>query len=450
MSDKATILMRRLGVKTKKVSKGWFSSESRAVLDGERGDGEVLCAVEIDGAKPRRVAAGVDGAFADGEAPAKDDMLFAVRRTPFGFDMSIPAGRDSDGFEWFFEVGGMLEITKPEAFAAKFRGDVEKDKPLMAEAFEKALGTIPSTILHDKLTVEVLGVMSLEDKDAGEQYADIRKSLEAWRSANEAFVASATNDAFKTFFNADGVARLDGSSFHARSPQREEADKKRQMLKLAELNARIAALKGPRPEIKMKAAAHRNGIHSRDLFPETSSTFAEGTPAGFGPQATDPERQDNRLSIGDIVTLELSSNIDGWLHLYNYGTSGKVIQLAPGAYSSLDNGRIHAGRTYVAGNGGDLITVPLRENGPTTAQGGHTERFIAIITKYPVDISAESVKAVFDRRNPGKGFASRGGFGAVEEIHHPDDEEPLEVAMASLLDLPPEDWVQGTLELEVV
>ena len=90
------------------------------------------------------------------------------------------------------------------------------------------------------------------------------------------------------------------------------------------------------------------------------------------------------------------------------------------------------------------------EGGPTTAQHGYMERFIAIITKYPVDISTASVKAMFDKRNPGKVCATRGGFGSVEEVRQPDANEPVEVAVATLLDLPPEDWVQGTLELEVV
>ena len=104
----------------------------------------------------------------------------------------------------------------------------------------------------------------------------------------------------------------------------------------------------------------------------------------------------------------------------------------------------------MADDGGDLIGVPLKENGPTTAAKGRMERFIAIVTKSPVNISTESVKAMFDKRNPGAAFTTRGGFGSVEEVRHDEEEEPLEVAVASLLDIPPEEWVQGTLELEVV
>lgn len=491
MQDKTTILMRRMGVKTEKVRKGLFGHELRLSLDGKCGRTEVLCVVCKDGTNARVVNADKQGIFADcGKAPTDSELLFAVVRTPFYFDMAISAGKDADGFEWYFKVGGMLEITKPEIFAGKFRGEGDS---LDVTTFESRLGTIPSTVLHDQITVDVLGVMSLEDKGADEKYADIRKNLEAWRSTNEAFVASAIDSAFKSFFGVDGVARLDVSEFHAQSPMREEAIAKEKaagektvrdqiakaesdraaadakqaeeerraeelrdrehQLKLAELDKKIAALSGPRPEIRMKTRVYVQGsnVNTRDLFADTSTTFiTKRLDPGYSAHAIHSPRPVNRLSIGDVVGLELSSNIDGWLHLFNYGTSGNVYQLVPGEYSRLSDGRIFANQTYVADRGGDLISVPLREGGPTTAQYGYMERFIAIITKYPVDISTASVKAMFDRRNPGKVCATRGGFGSVEEVRQPDANEPVEVAVATLLDLPPEDWVQGTLELEVV
>lgn len=489
MADQSTTLMRRMGVKTEKVRKGLFGHELRFAPNGDCGDSEILCTVRKDGSNARSVSVDGKGFFADGQVTADDALLFAVRRTPFYFDMAISAGKDADGFEWYFKVGGMLEITKPEIFACKFRGEGDS---LDITTFESRLGTIPSTVLHDQITVDVLGVMSLEDKGADEKYADIRKNLEAWRSTNEAFVASAIDSAFKSFFGSEGVARLGVSSFHAQSPMREEAIAKEKadgekvardriakaesdraaadakqaeeerraeelrdrehQLKLAELNRKIAALSGPRPEIRMKTRVYVQGssFNTRDLFADTSTTFAKcGSPSTGAPALHSP-RPANRLSIGDVVGLELSSNIDGWLHLFNYGTSGNVYQLVPGEYSRLSDGRIFANQTYIADQGGDLISVPLREGGPTTAQHGYMERFIAIITKYPVDISTASVKAMFDKRNPGKVCATRGGFGSVEEVRQPDANEPVEVAVATLLDLPPEDWVQGTLELEVV
>ena len=218
MADQSTILMRRMGVKTER--KGLFGHELRFAPNGECSDSDALYAVRKDGSNARSVCVDKKGFFADGQVPSDDELLFAVRRLPFYFDMAISAGKDADGFEWYFKVGGMLEITKPEIFAGKFRGEGDR---LDVMTFESRLGTIPSTVLHDQITVDVLGVMSLEDKGADEKYADIRKHLEAWRSTNEAFITSAIDSAFTSFFGVDAVARLDVSTFHAQSPMCEKA-----------------------------------------------------------------------------------------------------------------------------------------------------------------------------------------------------------------------------------
>lgn len=498
MSGHDTILMRRMGVRTELVKKGWLSPrEPRTVLDGECGEDEVLCAVDIEGKSPRVVKVGKDRAFAEGQAPRDRELLFAVRRTPFVFDMAVSAGRERDGFEWFFEVGGMLEILRPESFAAKFRGTVTAERPLGVEAFEAAQGTIPTTVLHDKVTMDVLGVPSLEDKDENKQYADIRKRLEAWREANEAFVASAINLALDTFFVTKGTARLDGSSFRARSPDREKAEERRriaeeearkaavaqqaaaeakeqerkdkerkqadelnelefqnqlaakrrendlaeaeQQLRLAEKQRQREALLGPRPEIWMEAPLYEQGsnVRTRDCVLETSTTYSG--------QATASKRPRNTIKVGDHLDFRLRTNIDGWLHLYNYGTSGKINPL-------FTNRHIFANETYAIEDGGNLHNGHLlvTDMTLTTRESGRLERFIAIITRERICLDENSVKAVFDRRNPGTGFRTRGKIGMVEEVGAAPEEVPLEEAMASLMELPPEDWVQGTLELEVI
>lgn len=222
MQDKSTILMRRVGVKTEKS--GWLGRETHLVLDGKCGDSEVLCAVGKDGANARVVKVDENGWFVDGQAPTAEELLFVVRRTPFDVDMMISAGKDSDGYEWFFNVGGKLAIVAPEVFAAKLRGDVEPGESLEVWSFVKQLGTIPTTVLHDKVTVDVFGVMSFEDKGAEDQYVDIRQSLEAWRLVNENYVASAVGGAFDAFFKVQGVVKFDASMFRAFSPKREEDD----------------------------------------------------------------------------------------------------------------------------------------------------------------------------------------------------------------------------------
>lgn len=224
MNDNKTIvLMRRVGVRTEQV--GLLGRASRLVLDGRCGDSEVLCAVSKDGSNARIVSVNRNGELIGQQQLADDELFFIVRRTPFNFDTSILAGNDSDGYEWYFKVGGILEIKRPEVFSAKFRGE---DKPLDIKTFEARLGTIPSTVMHDKVTTEVLGVMSLEDKGIDERYADIRKSLEAWRVTNEAFITSAIDLALASFFGLKNVAKLEVSSFHAQSPTLEaEKDKEK-------------------------------------------------------------------------------------------------------------------------------------------------------------------------------------------------------------------------------
>lgn len=222
MQDKTTILMRRMGVKTEKT--GWFGRELHLVLDGQCGDSEVLCAVRKDGERAHVVKTDENGRFADGQVPASDELLFAVRQTPLDIDMMISAGKDSDGYEWFFNVGGKLAIVAPEVFAKELRGDVEQGESLEVWRFVKKLGTILTTVLHDKVTVDVLGVMSFEDKGADDQYVNIRQSLEAWRLVNENYVASAVCGAFDTFFKAQGVVKFDATMFRALSPKREEDD----------------------------------------------------------------------------------------------------------------------------------------------------------------------------------------------------------------------------------
>lgn len=224
MADKSTILMRRMGVKVETVKTGWFGRESHVVLAGECGDDEVLCFVTNDGKEARQIVLGkVDELSANGKTLQEGAMLFAVRRTPFYFNTTVEAGRDANNFSWTFNVGGSMEIRRPEDFARKFRGAVKAEEPLFIETFETWLGTIPSTIMHDKVVVDVLGVMSLQDKDAEDRYVDMQYRLEQSKEVGERVVSSALGKAFSDFFGAEGVVDMSVSSFRASSADREAA-----------------------------------------------------------------------------------------------------------------------------------------------------------------------------------------------------------------------------------
>ena len=228
MPDKNTILMRRMGVKAENVRKGGFSGflggqETHVVLDGGLATEEVLCLVSNDGERAEVVkAAEVPILCGQKQGLEAGDMLFAIFRPPFDFHMNIAAGEDADGYPWFFKVGGMLEILKPTAFARTFRGVVGKETPLTSVAFEELLGTMPATILHDKVLVDVLGVMSLGEKDGEERYVDMRKRLNQEKGVGEKYVTSAVSETFDEFFGEENVAAMKVTSFHAHSPECEK------------------------------------------------------------------------------------------------------------------------------------------------------------------------------------------------------------------------------------
>lgn len=139
----------------------------------------------------------------------------------------------------------------------------------------------------------------------------------------------------------------------------------------------------------------------------------------------------NSIAVGDRLRLELQSDIDGYLTLFDFGTSGRFTKLFPNpALSTVDN-HIEAGKTYAAP--GELLPIPdFLVFGPTTEESGRKERLLVIVTRNPVDLSEAAVLGA------GTSFATRGGFAAVEET------------VSSLLDIPEDEWTYGLLETEVI
>ena len=149
------------------------------------------------------------------------------------------------------------------------------------------------------------------------------------------------------------------------------------------------------------------------------------------PEGKAEPRPTNSIAVGDRLRLELQSDIDGYLALFDFGTSGRFTKLFPNPGLATTNNRIVAGKSYAAP--GELLPIPdFRVSGPTTAESGRRERLLVIVTRNPVDLSESA------GLDAGTAFATRGGLGAVEET------------VSSLLDLPEEDWSYGLLETEVV
>lgn len=181
-----------------------------------------------------------------------------------------------------------------------------------------------------------------------------------------------------------------------------------------------AAFGGKRPTLDLSWTARTAGMTERRLVPVLPAASAAGE-----------ERPRNAIAVGDRLRLSLRSDVPGYLHFFDFGTSGRSAKLFPcPALSTVDN-RIEAGRTYSAP--GELLPIPdFLVSGPTTAETGRKERLLVVVTRNPIELPLSAVEPA------AAAFATRGGFAAVEE------------AVGSLLDLPAEDWTYGLLETEVI
>lgn len=143
------------------------------------------------------------------------------------------------------------------------------------------------------------------------------------------------------------------------------------------------------------------------------------------------QRPANSIAVGDRIRLELRSDMSGYLTIFDFMTSGRFAKLFPCPQLATFDNRIEAGKTYKAP--GELLPIPdFRVSGPTTAESGRKERLLVVVTRHSIDLSESAVL------NTGTAFATRGGFGAVEE------------AVSSLLNLPEDEWTYGLLETEIV
>lgn len=441
MTGNQVILMRRVGVK---VNTGCFRSGSRVALDGKCGTEEVLCAVRNDGTNARILDVGKDGVFSEGNAPAENDMLFTVRRTPFSFSAQINAGPDSDGCKWMFETAGDCEILMPEVFAAKFRGAVTVDEPLFVETFKSWLGTIPATAMHDKVISEVLGLMALRDMDAEGRYIDLQYRLEESKEVGEKVVSDAINKAFSTFFTecpgigANPVARMSVTSFRAFSADREakladdakyDAEVRRQAQEIAALQheAEIARLNNDKAkveadteELKAKAKTLLGSVETLDKL--MNMNFAAGNAPNLAKllayagkndavgrimDAVDSAmRGDSRVTMdieprtraigprlramrqGGLYSLSIDVPRDGYLSLFDICDDNKVIPVVPCSDSKSKSTFVKAGQTVLVGSkSSPWIDEPFEQY-----EDSGKDRFVAFIAAAPLLSPEESVQ----------------------------------------------------------
>ena len=209
-------LLRRLATKS---HGGIFSKDETRIVPIEEPDKacEVACVVLPDGTSVCRPNKATMLA-----SLAAGGTLFAVHTARFPLSLFVPAGKDAKKFEWFYDIRGMAQVLKPGAFAEYFRGVVQ-DEPLTVAALAENLGTIPETVMHDKVVVDVFGAMALNDPDSENGDINIQQRIGESREVEEEAVSAAFDRAFKAFFDDDGVIRLVVSSFRVSSPDRQEA-----------------------------------------------------------------------------------------------------------------------------------------------------------------------------------------------------------------------------------
>ncbi len=183
-----------------------------------------------------------------------------------------------------------------------------------------------------------------------------------------------------------------------------------------------------RPTLQMSWTVVKEDGMERALVPMTAKSSLQKKNS---PCVNPAQRPSNSIAVGDKLRLELRSDMDGYLTLFDFGTSGRFAKLFPCKELSTTDNHIEAGKTYAAP--GELLPIPdFLVSGPTTAESGRKERLLVIVTRNPIELSESAVL------NAGTDFATRGGFGAVEET------------VASLLDIPEDDWTYGLLETEVL
>ena len=368
MSDKETILMRRMGVKTESIRKDSFGGflggkATQVLLDNSLAMEEKLCLVSNDGDKAEVVSV-EDVSILCGQKQnlAAGDMLFAVFRPPFNFCMSISAGEDGDGYPWFFEMGGRLEILKPAAFARTFRGMVGKETPLTSIAFEELLGTIPATIMHDKVLVDVLGVMSLGEKDGEDHYVDMRKRLNQEKGVGEKFITSAISETFDEFFGEEKVVAMKVTSFHAHSPECEKEIARRAEVEKQNIAEEVERYKAAKKKAEAdRLAQEEEDLRQKELKVEKHQTNLERERIERNrireQEKADSEKREREKKLAakkhEVEMAELEAQLAAQKNKLKVGS----VESAFEAFESLAN----VFGNMVAGNGGGTFAGLLQE-----------------------------------------------------------------------------------------
>jgi len=155
------------------------------------------------------------------------------------------------------------------------------------------------------------------------------------------------------------------------------------------------------------------------------------------------EGYDDVLSVGEYVHVEGRSPVDGYLHLFNLGTSGACLKLAPS--QEFPDNRVDAGQVFEVPSpqfvGNDKFPKGVWEEcGPTTAAAGQPERILFLLTRENISLEIADLHPQLQGRDLYTPRGSRGaGFSG-----------PVKRERAKLFQLDPDDWEYGLLSFNVL
>ncbi|MBP7053432.1 MAG: DUF4384 domain-containing protein [Phycisphaerae bacterium] len=180
--------------------------------------------------------------------------------------------------------------------------------------------------------------------------------------------------------------------------------------------------------------AYRPGAGGNSDLPDTPGTL----PPSDGSITWE---QTEFLSVGEYVEFHGKMPCDGYVHLFNLGTSGRCAKLFPSR--EYPNNFEPAGAVFWVPSKRhcDIPVAKFTEDGPTTAETGKPERLLAIVTHDDVVLQIEDLHprmAGYDvfSRCPTRGSAVVGPIIRKPKLF---DGEKIR----------PEHWEYGLLEMEV-
>ena len=170
------------------------------------------------------------------------------------------------------------------------------------------------------------------------------------------------------------------------------------------------------------------GPAAADSAPTADSSPNDGCPAG---------KRDTVFSVGEYVRLVVRSPIDGYLHIFDLGTDGTCDRLIPSPRhcdNRVVSGREHSFPENLPEDIGWPMPGSFELQGPTSAASGQPNRLLAVVTADDLTMDARHVHPALQQR-----------VRSTREVGKPQ----VRFESSRLLNLPPERWEYGLLELEV-